>query len=180
MHGHSRFRGRFDHCDDELEPLPQEDGVREVSRSFRLILYFSDVQSHRTDSIIKTLMTYSINSGLVLRCFLHLRLINDLKLTWAVHLGSVWLSAWEISVAIFPYWGLCHDQIAVSPHTLIYVPFVWLSSKCMHKLLSGRDVQLTFVIQATWTLCMPCKEPMPSYSTCHQFHFQAEHAKLRS
>ena len=81
MHGHSRFRGRFDHCDDELEPLPQEDGVREVSRSFRLILYFSDVQSHRTDSIIKTLMTYSINSGLVLRYFLHLRLINDLKLT---------------------------------------------------------------------------------------------------
>ena len=39
MDGGSRFGGHFDHCDDELEPLPQEDGVREVSASLRFTLY---------------------------------------------------------------------------------------------------------------------------------------------
>jgi hypothetical protein len=30
-----RFGGHLDHCDDELESSPQEDGVLEVSASFR-------------------------------------------------------------------------------------------------------------------------------------------------
>jgi hypothetical protein len=32
---HSRFGGHLDHCDDELESSPQEDGVLEVSASFQ-------------------------------------------------------------------------------------------------------------------------------------------------
>jgi hypothetical protein len=35
MDGCSRFGGHLDHCNDELESSPQEDGVLEVSTSFR-------------------------------------------------------------------------------------------------------------------------------------------------
>ncbi|KAN0141826.1 hypothetical protein V8E53_000288 [Lactarius tabidus] len=65
VHGNGRRRcGRLvDRCVDVLVSLPQEDRLREASHLIEIYAVLTFI--HRTDSIITTLMAYSVNSGLL-------------------------------------------------------------------------------------------------------------------
>ncbi|KAN0131839.1 hypothetical protein V8E53_010367 [Lactarius tabidus] len=58
------FGGHLDHRDDELDSLLQEDRIREVGLSFYLYAIL-------TDSIIKSLVAYTIKSGIILSSRFH-------------------------------------------------------------------------------------------------------------
>lgn len=66
MDGSNRFGGHLDHCVVKLGSLPQEDRVREVSLSFDLYAIELANVCLRTDSMITTLIAYTINSGFLL------------------------------------------------------------------------------------------------------------------
>ena len=132
---------------------------------------------HRTDSIIMTLMSYSINSGLLTWWDLQLCQSDTL-----INPSSIVTTGVLITVRGFPLifvvWTSCYDKFSADTNTLIWEIFYWPMGKSTYSIISGEETnQLTFIRQSMRILSSPCKGPSlvwPAESASDLHHFQVE------